>query len=261
MWRKLFLLLIAGEIIIGLVIYVYSNQLEAATVIIRPTADGPTVEWTGVPPLLSHYSLIDDNVTQPNSGDVNDTISVLAVGKNGAEVEQLFFDIPRPFDAITNIKLWVYGENVSCNGSGTNKCDTIKVQGSIASDTLTLKDALEFNVGSYSWVNVGFNTTSTDAQNYLTFLDSQSTTTLKITFTRNVNGGGNSNNDNLLIAAAYIELSTSPERGGSAVEIKAQSIQVSGATSTTGGTSLDTTTSTQIQISTGSTVSGGENSE
>lgn len=259
MWKKLFLLLIVVEIIAVFAIYKYSDPLEAATVVIRPTADGPIGQWTASSP-SGHFLLVDDNVINPTAADTADFISVPGTGSRGAEVEELFFDIPRPFDAITRIGLWIYGQNSLCNGGGASNCDTVKLTETIGADSLTLKDDIAFNIGSYTWTNISFDTTSTSTQDYLNLLDSQSTTTIKISFTRNAKGGGN-NNDNLSIAAVYIELTTSPEKGGNNTETKLPSVQTSGATDRKGGNSNEGRVFKDTQKGSGSISGGGENSE
>jgi len=72
--------------------------------IVRPNVDGTTLQW-GVAPSGSHYSAIDDTVTQPTPGWTSDYITEYLA----EERDEIGFETIANADNITAVKVWTYG--------------------------------------------------------------------------------------------------------------------------------------------------------
>ncbi len=256
----MFFLLIFSQLILVFVSYKYFSSTEAATVAIRPFADGPTLQWASFP-TGSHYTAVDDAVISPTAADTSDYISVPGVGSGGTEKDELLFNIPRPFDAISEIRLWIYAKDDLCRGSGGSPCDTLSLNASIGALSASI-GSISPSVGAFGWTKVSFNVSLLKTKDVLDQLNAQATTTVKLAITRAAKGSGG-NNDAITIAAIYVELITEPNKGGESTESNTTVVTGTvGATKRHGGQLIDEYGLTNRPATIGaSSKSGGESAE
>ncbi|MFH1759193.1 MAG: hypothetical protein ABH822_01370 [Patescibacteria group bacterium] len=204
---------IGATIVLGGLIW-QTATLEAASITLRPIADGDTTEWVATP-FGDHYATLNEEISQPDAADTDNYISTSASGKNGKEENILKFDASAINGEITEITIWVYTKNTKCNGGKIKKekiigggleleeieddanCDQITIAALNKSETIIP------STNGYSWLSATLKPKKSPDGQFI-----------ELSITHDAQGSGNANNDELRIAAVYLDVTYSADDNG-----------------------------------------------
>ena len=206
--RILYVFLSMATIPAILFMFVVFKPAKAVSVVFAPVGDTSIRQWSATPS-STHYLNVDDAVIQPMVPDTSDYVHLLGTGRNGFESEAFMLGTPVSDSGIVSqFNVWMYVNDLQCKGGGSSNCDKLSVAilGAQSSTfgVFLFSDTVTPTVGSYSWVSLSF---LASASSVITFDNMKNA---RVFMSRQVQGGGNSNNDEIRVAAIYLDVSYNP---------------------------------------------------
>ena len=194
----------------GIIFFMQAFPASADVINLRPDGD-QTAQW----PTLgtndsscaggTHCDQVDDNITQPTSGDTANYVRTGTAGAGG-EIEEYTMTTTTGVYEVTSVKFWMYSQTITLASTADTLSLTINIGG--ADQTAV---AITPNQGSYTWQSATFNGSWSQAD-----LDA-----MRLKFTRNMLGTGpaSGRDDDIQVATVYAEVTYTPTGGTNTVAI------------------------------------------